>query len=162
MTCVLEWHSPHFVQPRASFWASAKSKRLELLALRKYGAEDDVEVEGVEAPPEQRRRSDRHRPGEARLPQSGKERSLPVRQWEEIQTLLPHRRPRRSFRAKRWGLSWQKTLRTEVSLGVHLTLTTASRWRHTSSLQSLIDILRGSPNYTNQYTNPPQTSVNDE
>jgi hypothetical protein len=38
MTCVLEWHSPHFVQPRASFWASAKSKRLELLALREVEA----------------------------------------------------------------------------------------------------------------------------
>src|SRR5215217_6945336 len=45
MTCVLEWHSPHFVQPRASFWASAKSKRLELLALREYEAKQQVDHE---------------------------------------------------------------------------------------------------------------------
>src|SRR5918998_1163371 len=45
-TCVLEWHSPHFVQPRASFWASAKSKRLELLALRQDGAEQQVDKQG--------------------------------------------------------------------------------------------------------------------
>src|SRR5687768_6282159 len=45
MTCVLEWHSPHFVQPRASFWASAKSKRLELLALREDEAKQQVDHE---------------------------------------------------------------------------------------------------------------------
>src|SRR5215218_5253175 len=45
MTCVLEWHSPHFVQPRASFWAAAKSKGLELLALREYEAEQQVDQE---------------------------------------------------------------------------------------------------------------------
>src|SRR5215207_5552329 len=45
MTCVLEWHSPHFVQPRASFWASAKSKRLELLALREDEAQQQVDHE---------------------------------------------------------------------------------------------------------------------
>src|ERR687894_1998974 len=44
-TCVLEWHSPHFVQPRASFWASAKSKRLELLALREDKAKQQVDHE---------------------------------------------------------------------------------------------------------------------
>src|SRR5918993_1848756 len=46
MTCVLEWHSPHFVQPRASFWASAKSKRLELLALWEDEAQQQVDHEG--------------------------------------------------------------------------------------------------------------------
>src|SRR5215208_1576753 len=45
MTCVLEWHSPHFVQPRASFWASAKSKRLVLLALRQDEAQQQVDHE---------------------------------------------------------------------------------------------------------------------
>ena len=37
---------------------------------------------------------------------------------------------------------------------VHLTLTAASRWRNTCSLPSLNEILLGSPNYTNHYTNP--------
>src|SRR5215204_1714966 len=45
MTCVLEWHRPHFVQSRASFWASAKSKRLELLALREDEAQQQVDHE---------------------------------------------------------------------------------------------------------------------
>src|SRR5829696_3538773 len=45
MTCVLEWHSPHFVQPRASFWAAAKSKRLVLLALRQDEAQQQVDHE---------------------------------------------------------------------------------------------------------------------
>src|SRR5215210_6230310 len=44
-TCVLEWHNPHFVQPRASFWASAKSKRLELLTLGKDKAKQQVDHE---------------------------------------------------------------------------------------------------------------------
>jgi hypothetical protein len=48
-----------------------------------------------------------------------------------------------------WRVSWQKTLRTEVSLGAHLALTAASRRRHTRSLQSLIEILRRSPTCTN-------------
>jgi hypothetical protein len=29
-------------------------------------------------------------------------------------------------------------------------------------LQSLIELLLGSPNYTNQYTNPPETTVNND
>src|SRR5215218_1521302 len=62
MTSVLDWHSPHFVQPKASFWASAKSKRLELLALRKYGAEQPaiplrpLDVQGLKPPRPQRGR----------------------------------------------------------------------------------------------------------
>jgi hypothetical protein len=45
---------------------------------------------------------------------------------------------------------------------VHLTLTAASRRCDTRSLQSLNEIVLSSPNYTNQYTNPPKTSVNDD
>ena len=62
---------------------------------------------------------------------------------------------------KRWRLSWPRTLRTEVSLGVHPTLTAASRWHH-MLFAVFIEVLCGSPTYTNQYTDPPETTVNDE
>ena len=49
-----------------------------------------------------------------------------------------------------------------TALGVHPTLAAASRCRYTRALQSLIDVVRRSPIYTNQYTNLPETTVNDE
>src|SRR5215210_293621 len=44
-TCVLEWQSPHFVQPSASFWASANSKRLILLGLGEDETKQQVDHE---------------------------------------------------------------------------------------------------------------------
>src|SRR5215210_161073 len=61
MTCVLEWHSPHFVQPRASFWASAKSKRLELLALREYETKQQVDHESQQRARTRDDHGDHHR-----------------------------------------------------------------------------------------------------
>src|ERR671912_78352 len=46
MTCVLEWQSPHFVQPMASFWASTNSKPLKLLTLGQHEAQYKVDREG--------------------------------------------------------------------------------------------------------------------
>jgi hypothetical protein len=49
-----------------------------------------------------------------------------------------------------------------VSLGVPPTLSAAFRWYDTRSLRALIEILCGSPGCTNQYTNPPEMTVNNE
>src|SRR5215218_3593304 len=61
MTCVLEWHSPHFVQPRASFWASAKSKRLELLALWEGEPQHEINRQRQQRARTRNDNSDHHR-----------------------------------------------------------------------------------------------------